>query len=301
MNILISVNQRYVEKAKTTLFSLRLHTKEEIIVYLINHSLSAESTEKLGEYLKKKCDIKLHTIDTKETCLDNFPIINSNFCIEMYYRILAQFIIPNTVNRILWLDVDMIIQKDLSEFYWQDFDGNKLIACCDRQNMDKLVLERKDALGLERDYQYFNSGVLLMNIALLREGLSQRDLIKECEKYIDVLFWGDQDLLNLLYGNSTKIVDWKKYNFQINGERFIPEAFVSKASILHYTTGRKPWNYKYLASSSKYYWKVKIKQGSWIELFYLIPMGIVYQSIYYLTRYFYRCLKRNIKDERKPR
>lgn len=297
MNILISVNQRYVERAKTTLFSLRMHTKEEIVVYLINNSLSVESTEKFGEYLKKKCDIKLHIIDTKETDLDDFPIVNSNFCVEMYYRILAQFMLPNTINRILWLDVDMIIQKDISEFYWQDFEGNKLIACCDRQNMDKLVLERKQTLGLERDYQYFNSGVLLMNLALLREGLSQKNLIKECKKYLDVIFWGDQDLLNLLYRDSTKIVDWKKYNFQINGERFIPKAVVSKASILHYTTGRKPWNYKYLCSTSKYYWRVRIKQGSWIELLYLIPMAIVYQSVYYSTRFIYHCFQGEKKNE----
>ncbi|OUP66020.1 hypothetical protein B5F12_00395 [Pseudoflavonifractor sp. An176] len=292
MNILISVDQRYVEKAKTTLFSLRLHTKEEITVYLINHSLSDESTRELGEYLKNKCDIQLYVIDAKKTALDNFPIPNSNFSIETYYRILAQFMLPDSVDRVLWLDVDIIVQKDLSEFYWQDFEGKKLIVCCDRQNMTELVFERKEALGLEKDYQYFNAGVLLINLTLLREGLSLEDLVKECEKYIDVLFWGDQDLLNLLYGDSTKIVDWEKYNFQINGDRHVSEEAVLKAYILHYTTGRKPWNYKYLCSSSKYYWRIRLKQGEGFELLYLIPMSIIYQSVYYSMRLVYHQLKK---------
>ena len=54
MNILISVNENYLEYALTMLYSLYLTTKQRITVYLLNVTLSKEEISKVKEFVEKK-------------------------------------------------------------------------------------------------------------------------------------------------------------------------------------------------------------------------------------------------------
>ena len=63
MNILISVNRDYLDKAETMLHSLRRNDSEDVTVYLINHSLDSVDLNKFEKYLlqavKKKSYIAI--------------------------------------------------------------------------------------------------------------------------------------------------------------------------------------------------------------------------------------------------
>ena len=260
MNILISVDQNYLDKAKTMLFSLSMHTKENILVFLLNHSLNNCEVIEFKNYMMKLCKIEVVEIDVRRTELDDYPIVDDNYTIEMYYRILAQFLLPKEVERVLWLDCDIIIQKDIVNFYTQDFNNAKYVVCIDRENDTKQMIKHKIELGFLDNFRYFNSGVMLMNLNMLRETTNKNDIIKRIETIKDKLLYPDQDALNVLYAGQVKYADYNEYNYQIGWDKKISPNIEKKIAILHYCSANKPWIYECINDTSIYYWRVKAKQ-----------------------------------------
>lgn len=265
INILISVDSNYLDKAQTLLFSVRQHTQEDISIYLLNHRLMKSEICKFSSYLQNKCRMQLHMIDISNTVLDNFPVIGSGFTIETYYRILAQFLLPDSLDRILWLDADMVVLQDLASLYHQDFDGMMYVVCPDSKCDSNWVRECKEKLSLPESHVYFNAGMLLMDLKALRNGMTLEEMLQQCNLIRDKLTYNDQDILNYLYQNDVKYANWKKYNYQLIGINRIPKDELKQIVVLHYCGGNKPWNYWQLNNTSKYYWKVRVQQGYWRE------------------------------------
>lgn len=216
LNILISVNKNYLEHAKTMLCSVRFHTLEDITVYFINLNLSDIECNTFKEYLKKyKIHVEIIKIDN--SIFDVFPIGNFHYSIEMYFRILAQFLLPKELERVLWLDADIIVKKDIKDFYNQDFNGKSLIACMDKNNEKSDVKHVKEVLSLEESYLYFNSGVLLLNLEKLRKGKSIEKIATIANGLKDKLTFPDQDILNVLYQKDVEYKPWETFNYQVGG------------------------------------------------------------------------------------
>lgn len=259
MNILISVNSEYLDKAQTMLYSLYMHTKESIDVYILNSSLSALEILSFSEYLKTKCSIIVREIKINEKIFESFPI--GPLSKEAYYRVVAHYYLPQDLDRVLWLDSDIIVMKDIADFYNQSFNGKKMIVCPDRCNYSDYGNHIKNKLGFSEKYLYFNSGVMLINLKLLRLEKSQDELLSECISIVDIIENHDQDLLNYLYSDSVAYEDSHIYNFQVLGEKSISKDECNRIAILHYAGREKPWEYSHINSLSKYYWRVKSAQG----------------------------------------
>lgn len=283
MNILISVNKYYLDKAQTMLFSLSLQINEDVTVYLINHSLNNDDVSSLKEYLKSKCNFNFVEIDVRNTPLDNFPV-PLHFSVEAYYRLLAQFLLPDSIDRVLWLDADIIILKDISDFYHQDFEDKVLIVCPDVNHDREDIYEIKKSIGISFDHTYFNSGVSIFNLKKLREETSKEEIVEICRRLKDKLVYVDQDILNYLYQNKVKYENPKKHNFQLTNKNAVNEINIDEIHILHYSGPRKPWNYRDLNRSSKYYWDIRIKQGYILEYLKVMISSFFYRAIRKIKR-----------------
>ncbi len=268
------------------LFSASRSTKEAISVYLLNHGLSKDKVSDLKHFLRKKCRSTLEVVDIPETALDNMPIGDLNFSIEMYYRIIAQFLLPKELDRILWLDADIIVLKNIAPFYHQDFCAKKYVVCADAAGNSPWVTEVKEKLQLPVEHQYFNSGVLLINLELLRQETNLDSILRRSNELRDKLTYPDQDILNTLYTYDVLYADWKQYNYQLIGKPRIPKNEQNQIVILHYTGGRKPWFPDYLCPSAKHYWKARVKQGHFFE-----ACGAYGRRIKDLTKGYFSSLK----------
>ncbi len=286
LNILISVDSNYLDKAQTLLFSVRQHTREAICVYLLNHSLKEQEVHNFSAYLQNKCRIQLHVVDTTNTILDDFPLLGPGFTIETYYRILAQFLLPDSVDRILWLDADMVVLKDIAPLYYQPFDGMMYAVCPDSKANSDWVRECKAKLSLPESHVYFNAGMMLMDLKALRNSLTIAELLQQCNLIRDKLTYNDQDILNYIYSGKVKYLEWKQYNYQLVLLKRIPKNDIHDIVILHYTGPDKPWNYWHISNKSNFYWKVRWAQGDrW-------PAVKAYlQKIWDLTGVYFRDLK----------
>lgn len=285
INILISVNSKYLDKAKTMLHSLRRNHSEDITVYLLNRSLRDSEINKFRNYLQKHLRMDFMVIDVSVTAFDQMPLNTSIFSIEIYYRVIAQFLLPQTVERIMWLDADIVLCGNISEFYYQDFEGALLSACPDINYEDKDIIKIKENLGLSNEHIYFNSGVLLLNIEALRKTTTFHEIVQSAQSIAQYLVYPDQDLLNYLYTGRVKYCNQNQYNCQATNVVSLTQDEVNDIAILHYAGSHKPWLFYYLHDLSRTaipYWREVALRGKWLSI---IKIGVLYALwlVYYKT------------------
>ena len=261
MNILISSNSEYIDKYETMLCSLRKRHQCDITVYFLNYRVPVDIILQFKDNLKSKYEIELNVINVKDMGFESFPL-RLHLSIETYFRVYAQFFMPVSVKRVLWLDADIIVLNSIIDFYNTDFESNYYVVCADRINHTESGEALKANLNLPSDHIYFNAGVMLMNIESLRENTNIDSIATQCEALKDKVKWLDQDLLNKIYCNNLKYAEADIYNYQLKSDTYIPKSSLSNIAILHYNSPIKPWNYNEINPASVYYWRTKGSQGN---------------------------------------
>ena len=265
MNILLCLDKTYLDKAKTMLESLKRFTDKTMTVYIMSHGLKGQSVDNVLNYLQKKLHITVNMIDVDSNIVQGMTEGAMDFySIEMYYRILAQFYIPKDVQRVLYLDADIIIKACIDDFYEQSFDEFSLVAIEDVNSPKSHMREHFNKLGLSKSGRYFNSGVLLMNLVKLRKGRGLQEILEVISRMQPVLQFPDQDVLNVLYENDVKYVE-TAFNCQLNSPEIMESTNYEDMAVLHFAGIYKPWNFRFQLKPARYYWEVRLAQGYRLE------------------------------------
>ena len=161
---MIAINNNYFEICKTMLFSLMKYNNDrKINIYLLNKSLSDEKINDISKYIEAMGG-KFKNIAVSDNDLPELPIVINRFSIEMYYRIIAQKLLPKDLDKVLWLDADIIINGKLDRFYDQSFNDKYLVVCKDFYEKEKEIQDIKKRMDINDKHVYFNSGVILFNL-----------------------------------------------------------------------------------------------------------------------------------------
>lgn len=267
INILMSVNQGYVEQLKTVICSLDANCRDFINLFLVHSGLSQRSIYDIKKMVRDNCHGELHVIKLESDFLAGAKVL-SHFSIEMYYRIFASEFIPREIDRILWLDADLVVLRDLHKLFNLNLEGASIAACGHRERTLEDHTMNNDGISrlkLKKGSTYFNSGVILYDLKKIRKNFDREKVIKLIYEHPEKLLNPDQDVLNVLYENDVKIIDWKQYNFQIHydwsypNEKILLRDFVT---IIHYVGPFKPWTYTTKHFSYNYYWKYYLIHGT---------------------------------------
>ena len=241
------------------LYSLSQHNKN-LKIYLIYSSLTEEQINQLREYVTNTCHAELFALYGGDFFKD-VPLSKQYGKPELYYRLLAPYILPEEMERILYLDADIIINGSLHEFYQQSFDGEYAAFVMDRFYFCDEVQVQKKKLGLKDEDVYFNSGVMLFNLSEFRRNISFDDIMNFIEEHREKLYYFDQDILNCMLLEHRKLCDLK-YNFQAYPFESLKLSDIEKDTlVLHYTDQPKPWNPTYQGTLGYLYWKNALKAG----------------------------------------
>ena len=200
MNIMISIDSNYIIPAKVMLKSLSVNVEEKLDIFLLYSRLNSRQIEEFSKFCTEKSNAILHPIYVEAELFREMPV-NDRFPIETYFRLLALFILPENIERILWLDADMIIKSDITRFYRTDM-GNTSIAVMKDQGSAIIIDECHERLHLQDDSVYFNAGVILFNLDKIRKHWSKEALCEWMNKIQYRLDYLDQDILNLIFESS---------------------------------------------------------------------------------------------------
>ena len=167
MNIVVSLNANYLRPLCVMLRSLLdANPGEKADVYVLHASLSPEAFSFARSALPDG-RLRLFDVRVPEDFMADAPVL-FHFPKEMYYRIFSARLLPQTLGRALYLDPDMVINRPLAPLYGMEL-GEHFFAAARSVNPVSQV-EYKLRLDMPEESEYFNSGVLLMNLDALRAG-----------------------------------------------------------------------------------------------------------------------------------
>lgn len=255
MNIVLTLNDAYSKPVITMLTSLFMNNNlERHCIYLLYSvsNLQSSNIARIRQVVEKfGNELRLSPVD--EALFRGFKV-DHHFSVEAYYRFLVQSILPDEASRAIYLEADQIIKGDLSDFYYSDL-GGKCVAVCQSINKNPGPLLSK--LQLPPQTVYFNSGVILYDLARLRQTVPQSAYFDYLHEHQDCVTWMDQDVLNVIYADKKCIADYRQYNYMIFDNTQLTEAeqneIETHTKIIHYIGAVKPWMPGYRGHVGEYW------------------------------------------------
>lgn len=218
----------------------------------------------------------------------------SHTSVQTFYRLRIPSLLD--CDRCLYLDVDTIVLRDLSDLLTMDM-GDAYIAGVRAAGYywpperRQLHVER---LGISAFDQYVNAGVLLMNIAAMREDdiedefakLLGRDFESQDQDILNVACYGRIRLLPPRYNSMTKYgnVDPSGYDGEFGSAlrecygRIDWEEACLRPAIVHYADRIKPWDSMAVPHVEEW-WRYALALGAWLPFKEHVIHGLIRPSI----------------------
>lgn len=246
IHVVFGVDRNYGRPLGIMLTSVLEHN-ENVAAHIFADELQEDDLERLRR-LAWKHDTFCTWYQVDATSVTAFPT-TFQWSTATYFRFLAGEYLSRRVERILYLDSDMLCIGPLSELYHVAMKGKGVAAVLD----SGLPPERLQRIGHAGD-GYFNAGMLVMDIAYWRENhifARAMGLLREHPERYEAL---DQDVLNLLYSDAVLWVN-ARWN-QSSNEK---DEYPAGTKIIHYTGTPKPWLEWYYCSGENFYEKTRLR------------------------------------------
>jgi lipopolysaccharide biosynthesis glycosyltransferase len=199
VRISCSSDERYAPHCAAMLHSVLATTPPPVSIhYLHGRALSFRSRDRLARMVARGGgEIAFHEIPDSEVAeLPTRRVADPS----MWYRIFLPELLPE-VDRVLHLDSDLIATDTLRPLWETDLAGSYLAAVTnvfERQHWEHPAL-----LGMPQE-AYFNSGVTLMNLELMRRDEITAALREYGLRHPESCLWFDQDALNVVLSRRRK-------------------------------------------------------------------------------------------------
>lgn len=257
INILVTLNEAYIPYLNVMLSSL-LHSNPGCLftVYLLHASIPEAALTQTRRLLAGSGE--LSPVRIMDNRLERAPT-TSRYPQEIYFRIFAAQYLPKSVDRVLYLDPDLIVNGPLWNLYDMPMERYCFAAASHIGSFMHKVNELR--LDMEDDSPYINSGVMLMNLNRLREEQDFGEVFEFIEKRKNLLILPDQDIISSLYGTKIYALDSFRYNMterlyrkHAAFEKGLDIDWVRHNSIIiHYCGRNKPWRENYLGKLDVFY------------------------------------------------
>lgn len=229
LHIAFAADANYIKPAGVMISSIISNNPgKNIHFHLFTTSIKEDDAFRLKALNNNFCSLYIHFFD--EQIFSQLQT-QKHLPVSMYYRLIIPYALHTITDRVLYLDSDMLCLGDIYLLKDLDFEDDVIAAIHD----ECIPLDYIHELGLKKYTPYFNSGVMYFNIP---KWLSD-DILKLFMDNINNrnYTFPDQDVLNIVLENKTKILS-KKYNTFFKDEKSVTNDII----ILHYAGNPKPWD-----------------------------------------------------------
>lgn len=275
LNLFFSSDNNYAQHLGVAIASLlsNAQTSDELHLYVLDGGISELHKKKIKN-LRKIQSFNIEYILQKNQSFEACPLAECTYLSKAaYYRLIIASLKPE-LERAVYIDVDTVILSSLRELWETDLEANYagVVEDCGAMILKSDIPQR---LGTN---QYFNSGMLLLNLKKWRD-----DKIEErCFDFIKTqghkICWVDQDVLNHVLSGKVNFVH-PKWNLQTHAftfgkfnfydQKLIDEAKKNPA-IIHYLEPNRPWkeNCKLELKSEYLKYLAKYNYRSFLKILY---------------------------------
>ncbi|MDR1555360.1 MAG: glycosyltransferase family 8 protein [Campylobacteraceae bacterium] len=283
VNIAYITDQNYLMPTYVSIFSLR-ENRDTSVVYFVNVIANGVSDSEVLTIRELSCEgFIVNVLMVNENNI-NFRIAKNGFHVST--TAVLKFRLPdffNELDKILYIDGDTLINKDLVGLYKVNIDKYYAAVVEDIKPRLKYKPSMLEKLNINSHKGYFNSGMMLLNLKKMREDGKVGDLFEYRRNGLN--FFMDQDAFNVVFRDKVKYLSCKnnllmplneifsldeiKENYVGIAHLISFDELVKSASIVHFSSKQKPWRltdmghahvwYKYYMNSKAYlkYFNVK--------------------------------------------
>ncbi len=261
-NISCSTDNNYLQHCMAMLCSVfDNNTSHDITVHLLHSNLS-ESSQSI---VSKLCERYGQTIIFYDMSrIDSFKdvhITHEALSEATYYRLVLESVIPQNIEKILYLDCDVIVLNDLSELFNIRLNNYGVAAVRDSCPYDN---SHRLSIGIGLNDKMFCAGVLLINLEYWRNNDCQKVFFDYLKAEGCNLRFEDQDILNYTFRNNWLQLPYKygvsPFSISVldNGQKiFDYTEYYLNPIIIHFATHVKPW-LNIRIPLDEFYWKYAV-------------------------------------------
>ncbi len=241
-----STDNNYLQYCEVMLCSVFENNRDLTFhVHLLHSELTAESISSLTDFCSRYNEkISFYRID--ETILkDVNRRENSPVSIATYYRILLPELLDQSIERVFYLDCDVIVLGSIKPLYEINLDGYGVAAVKDASPYDSY---HRELMGHDLTGDAFCAGVMMINLDYWRKHNSKKELLGYSNTKQDKVYLEDQDALNSVFRNHWFQLPYKWAKTPLscgvvdhNVKRFDQYEYSFSPRIIHYAGPMKPW------------------------------------------------------------
>lgn len=252
VQILTTLNENYLPRLQVLLTSIYVNQPEDTPdIWLIHSGISQEALLPV----RRQCALfgfGFHTVTAEDSAFKTAPV-SAQYPREMYYRLLAAQLLPDNLRRILYLDPDILVINSLRPLWETNLKGNLFAAAAHTGKTE--LANNINQLRLGTDHNYYNSGVLLIDLEKARKEIHAEELFSYVREHAKELLLPDQDILNVMYGRRVLEIDDSIWNYDArNYNNYLLRSagvcdmdwVMENTVILHFCGRAKPWQKGYI-------------------------------------------------------
>jgi lipopolysaccharide biosynthesis glycosyltransferase len=246
-------------------------------VYVLDNGLSDPSWGRLTKVVgAARPGVALHRVKIAAEHLG--PVADdSHLSAAAYSRVLIPELVPSHVSRVIYLDVDVLVRRDLAPLFTLDLGGAPVAAVRDYYT-SSTAHELSDVRDRANPRPYYNTGVLVIDVRAWRDsGLAER-VLQYARAGPRPLRFADQDALNGV------VETWFELDYRWNVQQLPRHIYAAEwprvlseteeysyrarwqlfraAVVLHFISSIKPWRYS-CATAGTRAWMVALIQSGW--------------------------------------
>ncbi len=254
--IFFTVDKNYAPWLDTAIRSMVENARKdyEYKIYVLHQDLTDEDIRKIKTGVKPPFSIEFVTMEEEFegiTDREENRLRCDYFTLSIYFRLFIADMYPS-YDKGIYIDSDIIVPGDISEMYEIELGDNIFAACQDHSILGVPKLEKylENTIGVNKN-EYVNSGVLLMNLKMMRDERFSEHFLYLFNKYHFDCVAPDQDYINAMCNGKIVYLDecWDTMPPQN------PEAeLIKEPKLIHYNLFQKPWCYDDIPYE-EYFWK----------------------------------------------
>lgn len=261
--IFFAVDDGYMPFLAVTLQSLVDNSSAEYyyLIKILYTNISEVSKEKIKKYERENVNIEFVDLNYYIGTIKNKLYTRDYYSKTTYFRLFIPNLYPQ-YDKALYLDCDIVLLRDVAELFNIDIGDNLVGGAPDDVIQTYEVFQEyvEKVVGVADYINYFNAGVLLMNLDELRKYNFQEKFLYSLDK-IKFSVAQDQDYLNRLCKGRVKIID-KTWNRMPISNTEVDE---KDLKLIHYNLAFKPWHFEDILYK-EYFWKYAQKTEFFDEI-----------------------------------
>ncbi|MGA1131755.1 MAG: glycosyltransferase family 8 protein [Prochlorotrichaceae cyanobacterium] len=286
ISVILAADDNYAMPLSVTATSILSHLSSDYFLnlFILDGGIKSHNREKIQQSLKFP-NYSITWLQPAVNQLKNIKPKGKRISLTACYRLLLLEVLPSSLQKVIYLDTDIIVQTDLARLWNIPLENYDVLAVQDLflpyVSSPRALYNYQD-LGISRDTKYFNSGVLVINLDTWRaKNIGQR-VIEYIEDNYEQIFWLDQDGLNAIIAGNWQALDfrwnqmhmvykyasWKDEQIKKLMEPEI-QRLMDEPYIIHFSSSPKPWQNKcqhpkkelffhYLAKTRWSPWRLKL-------------------------------------------